>query len=41
MQVIAKALQKSVRQSDFIARYGGEEFVLLMPGFHFLMQPAA
>ncbi|ASM52272.1 hypothetical protein PESP_b0756 [Pseudoalteromonas espejiana DSM 9414] len=32
LQVIAKALQKSVRQSDFIARYGGEEFVLLMPG---------
>ncbi|GAB0108892.1 GGDEF domain-containing protein [Pseudoalteromonas distincta] len=32
LQVIAKALQKSVRKSDFIARYGGEEFVLLMPG---------
>ncbi|ATG79976.1 GGDEF domain-containing protein [Pseudoalteromonas sp. B131b] len=31
LQVIAKALQKSVRKSDFIARYGGEEFVLLMP----------
>ena len=31
LQVIAKALQKSIRQSDFIARYGGEEFVLLMP----------
>ncbi|WP_404343956.1 diguanylate cyclase [Pseudoalteromonas mariniglutinosa] len=30
--VIAKALQKSIRSSDFIARYGGEEFVLLMPG---------
>ena len=30
LQVIAKALQKSVRKSDFIARYGGEEFVLLM-----------
>jgi diguanylate cyclase (GGDEF)-like protein len=32
LQVIAKALQKSIRKSDFIARYGGEEFVLLMPG---------
>lgn len=32
LQVIAKALQRSIRQSDFIARYGGEEFVLLMPG---------
>jgi len=32
LQVISKALQKSVRKSDFIARYGGEEFVLLMPG---------
>ena len=31
LQVIAKALQKSIRQTDFIARYGGEEFVLLMP----------
>ncbi len=36
LQVIAKALQKSVRQSDFIARYGGEEFVLLMPGLSLL-----
>lgn len=32
LQVIAKALKRSIRQSDFIARYGGEEFVLLMPG---------
>ena len=32
LQVIAKALQKSIRKSDFIARYGGEEFVLLMSG---------
>ncbi|MBQ4833409.1 diguanylate cyclase [Pseudoalteromonas sp. MMG010] len=32
LQVISKALQKSIRKSDFIARYGGEEFVLLMPG---------
>ena len=31
LQVIAKALLKSIRKSDFIARYGGEEFVLLMP----------
>ncbi|WP_372811561.1 GGDEF domain-containing protein, partial [Pseudoalteromonas nigrifaciens] len=32
LQVIAKALQKSIEKTDFIARYGGEEFVLLMPG---------
>jgi diguanylate cyclase (GGDEF)-like protein len=32
LQVISKALQKTIRNSDFIARYGGEEFVLLMPG---------
>lgn len=32
LQVIARALKKSIRKTDFIARYGGEEFVLLMPG---------
>lgn len=31
LQVIAKSLQQSIRQTDFIARYGGEEFVILMP----------
>ena len=31
LQVIAKALQKSIRKSDFIARYGGEEFVFILP----------
>lgn len=31
LQVIAKALQNAIRQTDFIARYGGEEFVILMP----------
>ncbi len=31
LKVIAKALQQSIRQTDFIARYGGEEFVILMP----------
>ncbi len=31
--MIAKALQKSIRQTDFIARYGGEEFLVLIPMF--------
>ena len=31
LQVIAKALQSAIRDSEFIARYGGEEFVLLLP----------
>ncbi|MBD1584063.1 GGDEF domain-containing protein [Pseudoalteromonas sp. S16_S37] len=34
LQVIARALKKAIRKTDFIARYGGEEFVLLMPGMH-------
>lgn len=31
LQVLAKALQKRLREVDFIARYGGEEFVILLP----------
>lgn len=31
LQVIAKALKQSLRETDFIARYGGEEFVILFP----------
>ncbi|WP_150912475.1 GGDEF domain-containing protein [Marinobacter halotolerans] len=31
LQLVAKALQDRLRQTDFIARYGGEEFVLLFP----------
>ncbi|BBN83312.1 diguanylate cyclase [Pseudoalteromonas sp. A25] len=34
LQVIARALKKAIRKTDFIARYGGEEFVVLMPGMH-------
>jgi diguanylate cyclase (GGDEF)-like protein len=34
LQVIARALKKGIRKTDFIARYGGEEFVILMPGMH-------
>lgn len=31
LQVLANALKKSVRVTDFIARFGGEEFVIIMP----------
>lgn len=31
LQLLSKALRKSLRDVDFIARYGGEEFVILMP----------
>jgi diguanylate cyclase len=31
LQLVAKALQDRLRQTDFIARYGGEEFVMLFP----------
>lgn len=31
LRVIASALKKSLRTTDFIARFGGEEFVILLP----------
>lgn len=31
LQVIAKVINKRIRNTDFIARFGGEEFVFLLP----------
>lgn len=31
LEAFARALEASIRSSDFLARYGGEEFVLLLP----------
>ena len=31
LQLLAKALRKSLRDVDFVGRYGGEEFIILMP----------
>lgn len=31
LKIIAKRVQKNLRETDFLARYGGEEFVIVMP----------
>lgn len=31
LKIIARSLQRTLRDTDFIARFGGEEFVILMP----------
>jgi diguanylate cyclase len=32
LTVVAEALSREIRGTDFVARYGGEEFVMLLPG---------
>ncbi|MDY6983365.1 MAG: GGDEF domain-containing protein, partial [Pseudomonadota bacterium] len=32
LRIVAQALAKQLRSSDFLARYGGEEFVMIVPG---------
>ena len=32
LKVIARAMSRTLRETDFLARYGGEEFVVLLPG---------
>jgi two-component system cell cycle response regulator len=34
LRAVARALQKSVRETDLVARYGGEEFAVLLPRTH-------
>jgi two-component system cell cycle response regulator len=34
LREVARALQKSVRETDIVARYGGEEFAVLLPRTH-------
>ncbi|MBO9998879.1 MAG: CHASE2 domain-containing protein [Cyanobacteria bacterium SID2] len=31
LQEVARAIQRAVRQNDFVARYGGEEFIAILP----------
>ena len=31
LQIVAKTIEKSVREGDTVARYGGEEFIVVLP----------
>ena len=38
LKIVAKSIQSSVREIDFVARIGGDEFVVVLPKFHHNME---